>query len=253
MAHKIDKPKQITLNQHVISGSILRRFMERKSGKIQIFDKPSGSIKSIGINSPPFTTNRSWDQRSESGAFFAEVERNFGIIATKILQRNAKNLDSNSNRVITNMFAIWRNRHSIAINPIKDTFLGIPDREIPKDAMDQGEHHGLITTLPNGFLPGRMLAGPIMQLRIGDLAHDLSGVKWGVIRATVGEFILPDTYGEYLIMPLSPKYCLIANEEDADAPAEAVAELNSAAINNSLLYFAARAFELCPVRDNNFK
>ncbi|WP_447916233.1 hypothetical protein [Delftia acidovorans] len=250
MQSESEKPKQITTNQHIISKTVLRRFMNKVSGRVHVCDLRSGEKKFLGPDGPPFTTNRSWDQRSESGNFVAAIERNFGIIAKKVTEKNATNLDADANLTITRMHCIWRLRFRFATHPIRDHFVGFPVSTVSPEFMDQGEHHGIISTLPDGHIPGRMIAGPLMSLRLFDLESQLQGTKWGIIRARTGEFILPDSYGDYLIMPLSPTCCFIANEEDAYATEQGVAEINTVAIEKSQYYFAARDLIACPYYKN---
>jgi hypothetical protein len=66
------------------------------------------------------------------------------------------------------------------------------------------------------------------------------------VRAKEGKFVLPDTFGDYMIMPLSPTCCLIADEDDGSAGIEVVSQLNAVAKANSTAYLAARNLAACP-------
>lgn len=74
----------------------------------------------------------------------------------------------------------------------------------------------------------------------------MSGKRWGIVCAREGEFVLPDTFGDYIIMPLSPTYCLVADEDDGSLSMEGVAHLNAEAKACARRYLAARDFAACP-------
>lgn len=65
--------------------------------------------------------------------------------------------------------------------------------------MDQAEHYGIVAMTPDGKVPGRMMAGPLIQLALGRQAAAMAGKRWGIMRAAAGEFVLPDTFGDFMV------------------------------------------------------
>lgn len=237
-------PLQITTRQHIFPRSGLIRFADR--GQLQVMNVRNGNIKRLGLYAAPFVVLRGWDQRSEK-KIMSSIERSFGMLATRILRGGASTLDCAAYSVISDMYSLWRIRHHRAQNPLPNLPLGmVPERPVAEEAMDQGEHYGIITITSDGRVPGRMIAGPILQLALARQADVMAGKRWGVVRAKEGEFVLPDTFGDYMIMPLSPTCCLIADEDDGTAGIEVVSQLNAVAKANSTAYLAARNLAACP-------
>ena len=112
--------------------------------------------------------------------------------------------------------------------------------------MDQGEHYGVISFNADGAIPGRMMAGPLIQLALDRQEEALAGKRWGIIRAKEGEFVLPDSFGDFMIMPLSPVCCLVADEYDGSVRLEGVTQLNELAQANATKFLAARDLSNCP-------
>ncbi|WP_158677535.1 hypothetical protein [Chromobacterium vaccinii] len=236
--------KQITTKQHICPKSVLRRFMS--NGKIQVLNVKTGVVEYLGLDADPFIAHRAWDQYSEHGEKYARIERQFGIIADKILKGKVKTLEPLAHSIISSMYGLWRIRQHRAANPIPDKFVGCPERSVSNETMDQGEHYRIITLNPNGEIPGRMLAGPQMQLDLERFEDEMTDKRWGIIHASQGEFVLPNSFGPYNIMPISPQYSLIANEENAEATLESVTHYNTTAKENTTLFLAARDLARCP-------
>lgn len=242
------KPLQITARQHVFARSGLRRFAGQ-NGQLHVLDLHSGLTSRHGPDADIFVTIRAWDQRSEARTM-GEIERKFGVIAKRIIQGPASygQLDQAAHEAISAMYSLWRIRHHRAGSPLPDMQLNIerPEREMSDHAMDQGEHHGIIGITPDGRIPGRILAGPLLQFALDRQVEALAGKRWGIVGAREGEFALPDSFGDYMIMPLSPTRCLIADEDDAIASLEGVAHINATAKASAKMYIAARNLADCP-------
>lgn len=243
------KSPQITTRQHVFARSGLRRFVG-KGHKLQVLHLATGKVTLHGPDADLFVAIRAWDQRSEARTM-GQIERKFGLIAKRIVEGeifSSAQLDQASHEAISSMYSLWRIRYHRACNPLPNLRLNIvaPERAMSQEAMDDGEHHGIIGITPDGRVPGRIMAGPLLQLALDRQASAMSGKRWGIIRAREGEFALPDTFGDYMIMPVSPTCCLIADEEDGTAGLEGVIHLNATARLNAKAYLAARSLADCP-------
>ncbi len=175
------------------------------------------------------------------------IERQFGIVTKDILCGAAAKLDSAAHSAVSEMYSLWRIRHHRAQNPLADLRIcAASERSVSTKAMDEGEHYGIITITADGKVPGRMIAGPLVQLALDRQAEAMADKRWGLVRAREGEFALPDTFGDYMVMPLSPSCYLIADEDDGTVGIEGVSQLNSVARATAITYIAARDLASCP-------
>ena len=76
----------------------------------------------------------------------------------------------------------------------------------------------------------------------------MRGAQWQVMRATEGEFIVPDNFYSLWAVPLSPTVCLLANcgEVDELLDRESLAAINRAAVETSVECYFARDLSQCP-------
>jgi hypothetical protein len=238
-------PSQITSRQHVIPRSVLRRFA-RRGGQLEVVELKTGHIRSCGPDADLFVANRLWDQRSE-GRLMGQIEQRFGLTAARV-ERAVGPLRVADHEAITRMFSLWKVRTHFARNPVPDTRLKMvrPERAVSPGAMDEGEHVGLITMHADGTIPGRMIAGPLLQFGLDRQIASMPSKRWGIVRAGNGEFVLPDSFGDFMVMPLSPTCSFIADHDDDVLELEAVSKLNAVAKASSTIYLAARSLSHCP-------
>ncbi|WP_148715762.1 DUF4238 domain-containing protein [Chitinolyticbacter meiyuanensis] len=240
------KAKQITVDQHVIAKSLLKRF-SGADGQVEVRDLSTERI----VRRPPkhavFTVPRHWDQRSEA-ATMHDIERRFGIIVASVLRGATTALDEARHRTISEMFALWRARTHLAHEPMADLQLAgvTPERNVSADQMDQLERYGIIVADSKGVVAGRMLAGPALMRMLDFHVCELAGKRWGIVRAEAGEFVLPDTFGGNLVLPISPTCCFVADNPDGVVTREVVGELNALAKQSARNYMVARCFSACP-------
>jgi hypothetical protein len=155
-------------------------------------------------------------------------------------------MDVGAFETISRMYSLWRIRHHRANNSLPDAYIGTPERVISNQVMDEGEHYGMISITADGLIPGRMMAGPLMLLALDRQVEALAGKRWGIIYAKEGEFVLPDSFGDLMIMPLSPSCCLVADEGDGSVGVEGVSQINGLAKAHASSYLAARDLAKCP-------
>ena len=90
-----------------------------------------------------------------------------------------------------------------------------------------------------------MIAGPLIQLDFARQEVVLAWKRWGIIHANEGEFILPDSFGVFLIMPLSPTSCLVADEDVGAVSLEVVTQIYGLAMTKATIFLAARDLANC--------
>jgi hypothetical protein len=246
----VDEPRvQITKAQHVFPRSCLVHFRDA-SGKLEIGDLKTGKVTRVGLDRPPFVTERSWDQRTESGPMH-EVETDFGRVVAPIRKGQVLGLGAEHHRAVTAMYALWMLRAHRAREPIPDIKLNVQVEQRAEHTaavVDQLEAHGIITVAPDGSVPGRQLAGPQLQLDFDRALNHLAGVTWGVVRAAegAGEFCIPDSPERVLYLPLTPRIALASNWPDGEVGRADVSSFNTAAFQHAKAFVAARSVSACP-------
>lgn len=123
---------------------------------------------------------------------------------------------------------------------------GVTPDKLTDDQRENLEKNGMIVGDSIGALPGRMLAGIVIQRHIHEIVKQLKNEHWGIAVALDGEFIVPDDFGTTPIVPVTPKLCLIAGCGDVALLRHGVRELNRTAIAASRQYLVARNFSRCP-------
>jgi hypothetical protein len=91
-----------------------------------------------------------------------------------------------------------------------------------------------------------MMAGISILIEIRQVVLDLAETQWGIAQALRGEFLIPDHFGAYFAVPVTPQLCLVADSSDHTLLLEGVRSVNRVAINASSNYLVARNFSACP-------
>lgn len=240
-----EKKLQITKNQHIFPRCALKNFLNERN-KVQVVTDDRWLVSEISIDTDPLTTNRSWDQRSESGNTVSEIERNFGKICAELTRKELRELKQEENHWISKMFCLWDARNTIVLSKIPDYYMGEPAREVDNDTLDQMEHYGILAPRANGMIPGRLMAGPAMLLAMDRKSEQLEGVKWGVLKSVEGDFCMPNFFAEHHIMVISPKVCLIGDHVSGFVKNESVERVNKVSVSTASRYLMARDFKMCP-------
>ncbi|TXI85541.1 MAG: hypothetical protein E6Q40_07630 [Cupriavidus sp.] len=237
---------QITNRQHFIARSVLKRFAGN-GGKVQVLEFATGETANCGPDDDRFVVRRHWDQRSESRVM-QDIERRFGSIAASVLRGKALRSDRAFHTTISEMYALWRPRFELAVRPMPDMQLAVSgvEREVAPAMRDQLEHHGVIVPDAAGRIAGRSLAGVSLMRMLDMHAIQMTLTKWAVVRAHEGEFVLPDTFGQFLVLPLAPTYCFIADNENGVIDRDTVADLNALAKRSAHRFIVARDIAACP-------
>lgn len=238
--------KQITIKQHIYPKSGLRRFAQ--AGQLDVLNLRTGLKKPLSTNAPIFWVNRAWDQRTENGKIVARIESEFGKVVSRIHSEVGCRLSVSDHAVISAMFSLWRIRQHRANHPLSDLYVGLPERQVSDAAVDDLEHRGVMSIAADGKIPGHQIAGPLLQFALNRQINSMQGTHWGLVRTRQGEgeFVLPDTFGDYMVMPVSPGCCLIANEFEGVLGADGISHLNSVAQECAKSFLAARVLSACP-------
>jgi hypothetical protein len=237
-------PHQLTILQHVFPARSIERFANRQ-GEISVKYLSTGRIFRVKGNDQIFCAKRVWDQRAEHG-YMKNIEDKFHNIAERITSGAGSLLPGDSKAVtefygLCRLRAAWRDRR-LAPQPI----LGIAGENLTKDQEEVLETKHAIYVTADGTIPGRYIVGIQIQNDIDGFAAQLERRQWGIVSAQDGEFILPDNFGSFTIVPISPAISLIYDSQDLSLSRNQVKMVNRCAANTASQYVVARDFTVCP-------
>lgn len=241
-------PHQITVMQHTFPRASIARFADN-SGRVKVSHMPTQKTLSLAPNDSLFCAKRVWDQRAEEG-YMKNIEDNFQALASAIVERKVRNIGIIENIIVSEFFALWNIRVHIKSNPISDQKInGIIElkHELTKDQQEilERKHVGFVR--PDLTIPGRQLADLNIQMNLDKVRQQLADAKWGILKASEGEFIAPDNFSNARVVPISPSVCLFSQSESDVISKSEVSEINRLAISSSIDYFFARDFSKCPI------
>lgn len=236
----------MTVKQHVFpAGSISRFVGDDRCVSVYIIKKQEE--KHFKRDDEVFCRLRAWDQLAESG-WMKQIEDKYQILADAVLAGSIHTITEKEEPIITNMYALWNIRADEREDPFDDQKTGAPDvsRHLTKDEEEYLERNHITFVRPDLSIPGRHLLGIQMRLNLFKVAKQMNDARWGILRASDGEFIVPDNFSNARILPLSPTICFSSPSSDAVIGAREVAEINSLAVTSSKWYYFARELSKCP-------
>lgn len=243
-------PHRLTINQHTFPKASIDRFTAA-SGRVQLFFKDISKVLPVTPTHQLFCAQRVWDQKAESG-YMKEIEDAFQALAGTVVEGRTQRFDLIEQTIISSFYCLWGIRTLYKSQPTQDqSIVGVTGlaREFTKDDQERLEVKGISTLRPDLTIAGRFLASPKISLNLNAAVAGMGDAEWGILRATEGEFVVPDSFTHARAVPISPTLCLWSQ---AMQPVEmldrdAVAEINQLAIRGSSTYFFARDLSRCPI------
>ncbi|WP_038486000.1 hypothetical protein [Collimonas arenae] len=239
-------PHKLTVNQHIFPRASMDRFATSGGVHVRRLDHSDNIM--FGTDNPYFCARRVWDHKTEHG-LMVEIENKYQDTAEQIASGSVRTLSTHMNESVTDLYLIWQLRFNRYLNPISDTLLkGVePDRNLSKNSQEVLESKGVVFMKPEGTVPGRFMAGIGISIAMDRERNRMKKTKWGILTSDDVEFIVPDNFLRYSIVPLSPTVCLAAEMRDQRVGVEQVATINGLAIQGSHRYYFARDLSQCPV------
>jgi len=124
---------------------------------------------------------------------------------------------------------------------------GVAPDNLTDDQRERLESNGYLVSNAVAAMPGRMMAHMAIWFEIRQATLNLADIQWGIAEALEGEFLVPDHFGEYSIVPVTPRLCLVAGSGDHALLLDGVRFVNRIAIIASSKYLVAREFSRCPI------
>jgi hypothetical protein len=178
-----------------------------------------------------------------------EIEDNYQSIADSIVNGILNKIGQNEKLIINDMFAIWNIRAFQKNSSIQDKkingIIGVArNLTIDEQELLEKNHIGFIR--PDLTFPGRQLTGIHIQQNLDMVKEQLKDAEWGILRASNGEFIVPDNFSNFRILPLTPKIGLYSPSNNEVLSIDQVALINQLALDTAKEYYFAHDLSECP-------
>jgi hypothetical protein len=243
-------PHGLTINQHVFPKKSIDRFAGNK-GLVQLYRKNGGQVIRVNSSNNLFCALRVWDQHTEAGVG-KYIEDRFQSLAESIQTGSTQVIGHFEKKVVEEFFSLWRTRHRFLHQGLEDAKLwGIDGDSLTKDQQEILERKHVMFCV-DGVMPGRFLAGPQVFGYSVTFQESNVNTQWGIVRASDGEFIVPDCFEDMMIVPLSPSISLMADQPNTTITRRELEIVNSIAINRSENFFFAKNFSRCPITRTSY-
>ena len=238
-------PDQLVKGQHVFPKKSIARFAG-SDGRVHIHIRPDNLIRRVKPTNNIFCAQRAWDHGSEVG-IIKKIEDDFQRLAESILEGRISSFGREQTHMISCFYALWMARAEIRDKPEQDAVLPgiLPGREWSKDEEEQLEKAG-IAYLRGTTFPARDLNGMRLRKQVRRYLREVDPTAcWGVVRASGGEFVVPD-WPLHAFIPINPTLALVNHEINQTLNRESVGAVNKQLKSASRRYFFARDFTACP-------
>ena len=211
-------PHQLTINQHCFPKKSIERFCN-KNGVVEVFLIRENKIVSLKPDHSIFCARRVWDQRAES-LFMRGIENAYQNLVSELeIEDWSRPLSIEEHQIISDMYSLWHVRCCWKSKYLDDQELvGIlPARPAySQDDREALEKSNIATSIDRGtkaVLPGRHIAGILVQNDWGRVRSALGSYSWGIVESECGEFIVPDKNSVALCLPVTPAICFFAGQD----------------------------------------
>lgn len=238
-------PHNLTIKQHSFPKKSIERFAN--NGVIQVFLINENRTFFAKSDNEIFCVRRVWDQRTEQG-YMKRIEDEFQELADELSQKS-RGLSDIENSLISDFYLLWCLKLHYSDNPVSNQRTpGIPGSNLNKDQEEILESRYTSFIKSNGLIPGRFINSGHIQVHMNNLKEkQFKNVKWNILEAKKGEFIVPDNFSPYKVVPINPMKCFSTNGMDRFIEEEEVAIINKTALSTCRKFYFARDITSCPV------
>ncbi|WP_115718979.1 hypothetical protein [Gallaecimonas mangrovi] len=234
-------PRQLAIEQHFHTAHAISLFYDSDE-KVEVMELSSGEVVRRHKRAKIFCTKRTWDQRAETG-YMVPIENAFHEEID-----NIKAFSERNHEAISKYCILWRLRHECHLsNPADVVLNGVLGSSLTKEQEETIESNRAGFFRDDGVVPSRFNSGRQIQTDLDRYWGNFSHVKWGLIEAVDGEFIVADGYGDFAFIPISPKKAFFAGENDQKIDRQLLAELNTKSVSRAQEYYFARKISECPI------
>ena len=212
-------PHQLTIKQHCFSKKSIERFCN-ENGVVEVYLIDKNKTVPMKPDNEIFCARRVWDQRAEA-LFMQGTENAYQDVVSQLeVEGWSRRLGIEENQIVTDMYSLWHVRCCW-----KNKYLN--DQELPgvlparpgysQDDREALEKSNMVTSIDRGasaVLPGRHIAGILVQNDYGRVRNALRGYSWGIVKSVCGEFIVPDKSSAGLCLPVTPTIYFSAGQDN---------------------------------------
>lgn len=233
-------PHQFVINQHIHTAFSIGKFHDSDE-KLDVYIKETNEKKRKHKRSSVFCAKRNWDQKAEVG-LMADIEKSFHDEIN-----NIKPFDLRNHSAISECFILWMIRHNFHISRMKYVVLnGISGSGLTKEE-EVLESKGALFVRDGGLVPARFMTGIQVLMQLDQQHSGVKDLKWGLLKANDGEFIVADCYKDLTFIPISPNLAFCAGYQDMEINRASVANANKQSIEKASEFYFARDLSKCPV------
>ncbi|MCV6637808.1 hypothetical protein [Candidatus Albibeggiatoa sp. nov. NOAA] len=258
---KKGNPNRLTICQHTFPAASINRFTRNGSVEVKRIRKSKSFL--LKPDNQLFCAKRVWNQSIESG-FMKTIEDSYQILAEQILgewrmQGNIKHLNNDEQDIITNMYLLWNIRDHRKRNLLENQKIGeqktescietlSTQRDYNPNDLEIFEKNGIGVVRSDLTISNRDINQITIQLEIFKAKEKMKrdGIQWGILKATEGQFIVPDNFSKATILPLFPSICFFSKSKNDCIGKKEVCEINKLAIESSREYYFAKSIDDCP-------
>lgn len=235
-------PQQLTINQHFHTAHAISIFYDSNNQVVEVMDIPTNQVLKRNKRAKMFCTKRTWDQQAENG-YMVIIESSFHEEID-----NIKNFSERNHQAITNYCLLWRLRHDYHLKNLDNVALnGLSGSNLTKEQEEILENKNVSYFRNGGILPSRFVSGSLIQIRLMQEKKTWAHLKWGLLEALNGEFLVADSYDEWAFIPISPKLAFCAGVRDQTISKQELIEINKESIACAKNFYFARKISECPV------
>ena len=176
-----------------------------------------------------------------------KIEDAFQDLAEQILDGSMSHvLAPTEHEIVSNFYALCRLRANLRLAPPPDVQMKgvLPESYLSKDQEEILEKKGYIFARGATML-GRHIASIQIQASLYRLCAPET--TWAIIYSRDVEFVVHDSFFEITVVPLSPNYCLVANQRSGEISSDNAVAINQLAIQRSSEYYFSRDFLKCGI------
>jgi hypothetical protein len=238
-------PAELTINQHVFPKASIERFADVNSGRVQLFDKIRSKSWLAKPDNQIFCAKRKWHQGAEAG-YMQSFEGQFQALASQIIAGQVTAIGAPEKGIVDAFFALWMARAELKESEDREIKSSLViGSELTKAQEENLESNGYIFVRKGGELPSRMAHGMAIWVKVRQYVHDLSGVRWSILSADPGQFLVPDHPTRRMLIPLAPTLCLCSGGQSGRINAQNLAEINRVSKETSVEYYFAQDLAQC--------
>ena len=192
-----------------------------------------GRIQRLPMRNQLFSVDRLWDQRAEAG-YMKSVEDDFQALVDMLEPERLGSLSPMEHRIILRFWSLWRWRNHFIDSPEKAQNLnGIVPDKLSKDQREILENKWALFVAQDNMLPARMVTGMRIQTLIDRDEIHFGEKRWGMLRASSPNLVIPDRPDALMSIPASPRLLLAADNPDGELTATEILRAKAIAVRLS--------------------